>query len=184
MVELEGIILRALENIFNQNPEIARLACQQRSKFEGWLKFELAGALINQSGFARICLEDNYDSNGRSDISLEFHGQKWHIEMKTANANWRIEGVESKTRPITRNMQSIVEDIDVLKQKSKPFRGMAVFCIFPVPERIWKSRIELNNHLQKIEKACDFAEETLIRSANYIQVTSTFGICAFSVAVS
>jgi hypothetical protein len=192
MSSLEGIIQEALKDILQQNLETAKLACQQRAKFEGWLKFELANALFRKHPvFDNVILEDSYVSNGkdssrrRSDISFLFNGNKWYVEMKTANANWRDRDLENLVRPITINMKNIAEDIHVLKRKSMPSHGMSVFCIFPVPDRLWKStREKLNYHLRKIEATCDLAEGTIIRNANYVQIAPTFGICTFAVAVS
>lgn len=83
-----------LKNILLSRKDIALLACQQRAKFEGWLKFELASALYRRFGFEKIIIEDSYTTNGRSDNSFEFDGAKWFIEMKTANTNWRAENLK------------------------------------------------------------------------------------------
>lgn len=178
--EIQGI----LKTILLSRKDVTLLACQQRAKFEGWLKFELASALKEKEGVDRIILEDSYATNGRSDISFEFGGNKWFIEMKTANTNWRADNLENLTRPITRNMDGITEDIIVLREKSAPAHGLAVFCIFPVPNRLWKSpREQLNYHLHRIEEEGKLTQNTLIDNAEYVETTADFGICTFVVEV-
>ena len=174
-----------LRNILLSRKDVAFLACQQRAKFEGWLKFELASALYRSSGFEKIIIEDSYTTNGRSDISFEFDGAKWFIEIKTANTNWRAENLENLTRPVTRNMDGIVEDIIVLREKSAPAHGLAVFCIFPVPDRLWKNtREQLKYHLRRIEETGKLFENTLVDNAEFVATTDTFGICTFVVEVA
>ena len=51
--------------------------------------------------------------------------------MKTANTNFRTDGIVNLSRPITRNIDGIADDISVLRQKSKPAHVLLVFCIFP-----------------------------------------------------
>jgi hypothetical protein len=148
------------------------------------LKFELAAALRSKSGFRNITLEDGYLTTGRSDISFEYNDSKWFVEMKTANTNWRAEDLEKLTRPITRNIHGIIEDIMVLREKCAPSHGLAVFCIFPVPDFLWRNtRHKLNNHLSRIEKDGGLPENTVIDSAEFIEITSNFGICTFALEI-
>jgi hypothetical protein len=179
--EVQGI----LRILLLSRKDVALLACQQRAKFEGWLKFELASALKGKAGFDRIILEDSYATNGRSDISFEYAGNKWFVEMKTANTNWRAENLENLSRPVTRNMDGITEDIIVLREKSTPAHGLAVFCIFPIPDRLWKNtREQLNYHLRRIEEAGKLPQNTLVENAEFVETTADFGICTFAVEVS
>jgi hypothetical protein len=185
MASLSSEIQGLLKNILQSRKDIAYLVCQQRVKFEGWLKIELASALKHKAGFEKITLEDSYATNGRSDISFESGGDKWYIEMKTANTNWRAENLENLTRPITRNIDGIVEDITVLREKSTPAHGVAVFCIFPVPVRLWKNtREQLNYHLRRIEEAGKLPRNTLLDNVEFVETTTDFGICTFAVEIS
>jgi len=185
MTRSSEVIQSSLSEILSTRKDVTLMACQQRAKFEGWLKFELASALARQQGFRQVILEDGYADGGRSDISYCFEGVKWQVEMKTANTNWREEGLEALTRPVTRNMDGIIEDVLVLRRKSAPARGIAVFCIFPVPERLWKNtREQLNFHLRRIEQACQLPVGALTDNATYIETTSAFGICTFIIEVS
>jgi hypothetical protein len=160
------------------------MACRQRAKFEGWLKFELAISLSRQAAFQNITLEDGYPSKGRSDISFVSYGVKWFIEMKTANTNFRADGLENKGRPVTRNMAGIVEDFEVLQKRAKPARGLAVFCIFPVPSRLWGSTIhQLTYHLDHIEHGAGLQPGSLRQDCDYVEVNPEYGICTYVVEV-
>jgi hypothetical protein len=66
----EQTIQLLLRDILRQRKDVALLACQQRAKFEGWLKFELASALNRAAGFENVILEDGYLNGGRSDLSF------------------------------------------------------------------------------------------------------------------
>ena len=171
-----------LKKILLENLAVTRLACQQRAKFEGWLKFELAVALAQQTGFQKIILEDGYNISGRSDISFERNGVKWYIEMKTANTNWRAEGLEKITRPVTRNMDGVSEDIRILRIKAT--HGLAVFCIFPIPSRLWKNtREQLDYHLRRIEETSGLEDGILLQNAQYVEISQEFGVCTFAIEV-
>lgn len=160
------------------------MACQQRAKFEGWLKFELASALAHHSDFTNIILEDGYPKGGRSDLSFISQGAKWYVEMKTANTNWRAEGLENVTRPVTRNIDGIIDDILVLHQKCPPNKGMAVFLLFPVPVILWnKEPDKLTYHLKRIEEDAPISMDTIKNSAEFVQLTEHYGVFTFVIEV-
>ena len=81
----------------------------QRAKFEGWLKFELAACAAGH-GATGVSLEAPYSDSCRCDLAFHFEGRRVMMELKTANTNWRIDGVESSTRPITENIAGVVRD--------------------------------------------------------------------------
>ena len=60
-------------------------ALAQRSKFEHWLKWELISTLFERGYKPRS--EDN-----RHDISFDYSGKRYYLELKTANTNWREVG--------------------------------------------------------------------------------------------
>jgi hypothetical protein len=184
MVPLESEIQDLIRNILERRKDVTYLACQQRAKFEGWLKFELAVMLHQSSDYRNVILEDCYSTNGRSDISFEQDGGKWFIEMKTANTNWRTENIENLHRPVTKNMAGIVEDILVLRENCAPARGMAVFCIFPIPFYLWKiKREKLNYHLSRIESDGMLPQNILIDGVQFVEIGESFGICTLVTAV-
>jgi hypothetical protein len=182
VVSPESEIQGLLRNILVSREDLTYLACQQRAKFEGWLKFELTSALHRSPSFENMILEDCCSTNGRSDISFEYGGIKWFIEIKTANTNWRAEKLENSGQPITRNMDGIVEGIIVLRKKCIPARGVTVFCMFPVPCYLWKNTPEkLSYHLRRVEEAGKLTQNTLIDGAQFVKITDSFGICTFVV---
>ncbi|MGA3086079.1 MAG: hypothetical protein ABSE95_15005 [Thermodesulfobacteriota bacterium] len=181
---LEQNIFVLFNNILANRQDVILLACQQRAKFEGWLKFELASAISNENNFSQVILEDGYTNGGRSDISFLFQGNKYYIEMKTANTNWRAEGLENRSRPVTANMKRIVDDICVLRDKSASAHALLVFVLFPIPDRLWRNtREQLNYHLRHIEESSGLLKDVLINNASYIKVTDDFGICPFVIQI-
>jgi len=136
-------------DILHAHPTVMDVALRQRAKFEGWLKFELAAMAIAQ-GATNLIIEATYDS-GRADLSFRYGGETYFIEMKTPNTNWRIAEVQSKHRPITKNIHAVV--VDAEKLRSCPGRGILVFVLFPVPQqdirwRQYLQRIATDAHLQ------------------------------------
>jgi hypothetical protein len=105
------------------------LAASQRAKFENWLKFELAACAAKQ-GAGELALEPPSGPGSRADLGFTYKRHRYYIELKTVNTNWRMEGVQSKTRPITKNIQGVVDD--VRKLKHCPGRGLVAFVLFPI----------------------------------------------------
>jgi hypothetical protein len=64
------------------------------------------------------------------------------IELKTPNTNYGMSGVENRTRPITKNINSILEDIHKLKVNN--VAGIIAFVLFPVRsgDDQWKVYLE------------------------------------------
>jgi len=136
-------------DILRAHPTVMDVALRQRAKFEGWLKFELAAAVIAH-GATDLVIEATYES-GRADLSFRYGSETYYIEMKTSNTNWRIDGIRTKTRPITKNIRGIIAD--AVKLHSCPGQGILVFVLFPVPQHDlrWQQylpRIATEAHLQ------------------------------------
>jgi len=178
-------VREALKEILVRRQDVIMLAARPKSKFEHWLKFELGVALSAAPGIQNLKLEEPFPrSSERSDLSLEVNGSKWYVELKTANTNWQAQGVEEKTRPITKNISSIISDIEKLRTKCLSSSGIAAFVLFPVPTRIWKHEPEkLLYHLQRIEDACKITKGTLLEEAEFIVLDPEFGIALFVVQV-
>jgi len=68
------------------------------------------------------------------------------IELKTMNTNYRCVGAINKTRPITKNVEKIIEDIEKLKKSKYKYR-MMIFVVFPLPG---VKKPEWISHLDKI----------------------------------
>jgi hypothetical protein len=118
-------VVEALED----HPNLLALAVRQRAKWEGWLKFELA-ARAEREGYGPVSVEAGY-GQGRADVTLHDGHERYDIELKTPNTNWRISGVLEKHRPITKNIAEIVHDARKLTMASA--QGVVCFALFPVP---------------------------------------------------
>ena len=176
--EIQEIIIQKLINRHN----ILLLACSQRSKFEQWLKFELADALACHYGFEDVIIEPPYPSSGMADLKIKGPYDTWYIELKTCNTNWRIVGVQNKTRPITKNINGIIDDFYKLKEKCSPHKGILAFILFPIPVQIWTNdKDKLLQHIDRIESECSLDSGSLMRESKFIEVTSDFGVGVFVV---
>jgi len=78
--------------------------------------------------------------------NIDILADDWAIEIKTINTNYTHPLVKYKSVPITENVDSVLNDIDKLKEKTR-FKNKAVlFIVFPLPEKsmhIWQ-QIHLN----------------------------------------
>jgi len=111
------------------HPDLVALAVRQRAKWEGWLKFELA-ARAGREGHGPVSVEEGY-GQVRADVTFHDRSNRYDVELKTPNTNWRMPGVLAKTRPITMNIAGIVADARKLEQV--PGLGIVCFALFPVP---------------------------------------------------
>ena len=104
--ELNSLIVK----ILNDNEDLVFIAIRQRAKFEGWLKFELLRKLLV---YPDLKVEYPYpnDTNKHSDI----YANKAFIELKTPNTNYQHNKCIQCTRPITKNIKSIIDDINKLR---------------------------------------------------------------------
>lgn len=128
---MQDLILCGIATIIEDNKGLLRIAVRQKAKFEGWLKFELAHYL-EKNNFGPVVVESEVETgNGRSDVTFMHNGKKISVELKTPNANWKTNGVESKTRPITKNIDSIIKD--ALKHNSDSC--VIAFVLFPIPSK-------------------------------------------------
>ncbi|MGI5858743.1 MAG: hypothetical protein ACOX8P_05390 [Tepidanaerobacteraceae bacterium] len=126
---MDQFIRNAILEVLKKHEGILRIAVRQKAKFEGWLKFELANYL-EQNGMDNVEVESKFNNRReRADISFFYHGEAYSLELKTPNTNWRVNGVKSLTRPITKNIESIVKD----EVKLRNSQGIVAFVLFPVP---------------------------------------------------
>jgi len=93
---------------------------RERSKFEGWLKVELIESFSHRG-------VDVVPERDRVDVSVG----SWAIELKTVNTNYRYQGAKNKHRPITKNIDGIVKDIQELRRARRPDKAV-VFVVFPL----------------------------------------------------
>ncbi|WP_028526004.1 hypothetical protein [Runella limosa] len=92
----------------------------RRAKFEGWLKVELIDILVRSGQNALPEIE-------RIDVSFDTVG----IELKTVNTNIRYPNVINTTRPITKNINGVNEDIENLRGTNF-IDKFVVFIVFPI----------------------------------------------------
>ena len=109
---------------------------KERSKFEGWVKVELVDTL--RKHFSDVRPEKN---------TIDICFKDWALELKTVNTNYRFPGVQNKHRPITKNVESVIEDIQNLAKVKLINKGV-VYIVFPVQadDENWMI------HQQKIDK--------------------------------
>lgn len=178
------LIAAILRTIVLNNRDILLIACSQRAKFEGWLKFELANGLRRHNDFRDIFLEKAYAIGKRSDIAYKYGGSEWFVEIKTTNTNWRGTGILNRTRPIKMNIDHVISDIRSLQDLQPMAHGLMVFVIFPVPLRIWEtSRSMLNYHTQRIELEAKLRPGSLAEAVDFISLNESFGVCAYVVPI-
>lgn len=117
--DLAKLIFNEIKPKLENNQGLSIFA-KERAKFEGWLKVELCNSLSKY--FKDVAPERN-----RIDVTFE----NWVIELKTVNTNIRYENVKNKHRPITKNTQGVINDIN--KLKSIDYTNKAIlFVVFPI----------------------------------------------------
>jgi len=137
--EVEGYIRKWILDILEAHKPLVRIVVQQRAKFEGWLKLELAAMAVKQ-GAQQVEVEPFWQNNGKgyhSDLAFRLEGVAYHLELKTPNTSYRLPGVRNKSRPITKNITGIIND--ARKLRSCPAQGVVAFVLFPVKmgDRKW-----------------------------------------------
>jgi hypothetical protein len=126
---MEAVLRSWIVDLLAQRRSLLRIALRQRAKFEGWLKFELA-VVAEQNGAIGVEVEAASGNGYRSDLSFVFEGERYQVELKTPNTNWRMPGVVTCTRPITKNIQDVLIDCDKLRHCDGT--GIIAFCLFPI----------------------------------------------------
>lgn len=148
---MRNILLNFVEEILldNANRKMLLLANKGRNKFEGWFKFELTKKLLAREGINEVSVERKYITNvdGEndektvySDLAFTDGRNQYLVELKTANTSYALDGCNASTRPITDNINSIINDIKKLynariegNEDVTPL-GLSVFICFPLPK--------------------------------------------------
>lgn len=181
MIEIQELENK-LADCLSQRKDVLRLPIKQRAKFEGWLKIELATALANDDRFMNVRLEETYQRSKKADLSFSRAGKRFFMELKTCNTNWRMEEVEERTRPITMNITSVINDIRSLKKLSHPNLGLMVMVLFPVHKKMADAsprdkRLDL--FLERIEEAAGYERGSL--RGMFVQVVGQAGILTYAI---
>ena len=130
-----------MADVLRTHPDVVHLAAKQRAKFEGWFKFELA-ARMARAGVDEVRIEPGgVVPHARHDLSFLWAGERYFVELKTVNTNWRIKGLENRPRPVTKNFNALTKDLHKLAPYGS--RGLMAFVIFPVPpgDARWQSYV-------------------------------------------
>ena len=141
-----------LVNILTSRQDLVFIAIKQRAKFEGWLKFELANELIKL--YSDTCVEKCMSGK----LVDEFSNDSC-IELKTPNTSYRHDGCENRTRPITNNIASIIDDINALKKIGVD--GYIAFIMFPID-----NNGKYKSHIDKIDANVKKSVKTVIKINN------------------
>ena len=158
MTHVHNIVRAWISEVLLSHPGPMAIAMRQRAKFEGWLKFALA-AHAELKGATDVVVEAPISATGvtraRSDISFRWNSVRYDVELKTPNTNWRMPGVEKMTRPITKNINSIVED--ARKANSQDCQPLIAFVIFPVPlgDSRWSKYLDQIGHELQLTLSCE-----------------------------
>jgi len=179
-----ALVRALLRAIHQERLDLLHLAATQRSKYEGWLKFELGAALVTHSKVQHVRFEPPY-AGGKADLTFTHAGRTYFIELKTANTSWRAEGLENRRRPITKNINRIIDDIAKLRRIAPDVGGgLCAFTLFPIPTPIWQEDTrKLDYHLQRIATATDLTLDSLRQHADFVSLTPAFGIGIFVLQV-
>lgn len=157
--ELANFIFKKLEPILENHLGLFIFA-KERAKFEGWLKVELCNIISKK--YKNVVPE-----NKRVDITFS----DWAIELKTVNTNYRYKDVKNKTRPITLNINNILEDIQKLKKSKFKNKGI-LFIVFPLSLVIHKRWLK---HLNRIKEKISDIKFCSIHFKNKISAVIYFG---------
>ena len=141
-----------LVNILTSRQDLVFIAIKQRAKFEGWLKFELANELRQR--YTDTCVE-----KCMSGKLVDVFSNKSYIELKTPNTSYRHDGCENRTRPITNNIASIIDDINALKKIGVD--GYIAFIMFPID-----NNGKYKSHIDKIDANVKNSVKTVIKINN------------------
>jgi len=168
-------VMDALREVLTRRRGVVWLAVKQRAKFEGWLKLELAHAL-KEAGLTDIRLECQYVGKKKADLAFRFEDGCCFIELSMCNTNWRVEGVESATRPITKNVEHVLKDIKKLKMVKEPNLGIALTLFFPVPID-WSAQ-DLLDKVSRIKGGKELLKEPH-NILDTVEVSDGVGVAAF-----
>ena len=116
-------IVAVLNDPFWNRP-IVNIHLPQRAKFEKYLQSVLACRLNNQFPGTEI----EYLLGGKL---IDIYANGTCIELKTPNTNYTIQGITNKVRPITKNIASIINDIQKLRSLNVN-SGVVAFVLFPI----------------------------------------------------
>ena len=164
-------IADTIKKILSKNKDLLEIAFRQRAKFEGWLKFEIA---------------KEFQKSGK-DTKVEYSIAKGHvdlfadnclIELKTPNTSYTCERVDPKTRPITKNVNDIIYDINKLGELRKisedPCYDLFIaFVMFPIDKDEDKNtKSKYIEHVNRIENHIQAQGLQIIKDERTVTINS------------
>ena len=72
----------------------------------------------------------------------------WALELKTSNTNYRYTDIKNKTKPVTKNIISIIKDVIDLRNNKNYNKKTVIFIIFPLS----KTTKAWDQHISTIKK--------------------------------
>ena len=182
MSRMAKLVRQKIVDLIRRRKRLILIAVRHRSKFEGWLQYELAADLESDPMIKNVEPERGYEKKGRCDIACDTNRGTWLIELKTCNTSYRVDGVEPKTRPITMNVNGVIKDIKKLRKGCKSEKGLAAFLFFPVRTTFRdQDRINLDDHLDRIEREAKLHQGLLRRDGEFVNLNQHVGVAVFVV---
>ena len=118
--ELQSVLFHSLVERMGQHKGLAIFA-KRRSKFEEWLKVEVVD-ILERAGYDNVLPEEDR-------IDVTFDGCA--MELKTCNTNYRYKGVRKTIRPITKNVDEVINDLQALDSTDYNLK-ISLFVAFPL----------------------------------------------------
>jgi len=166
-MEIDQLIENTADELISRIHASKALAvfAKRRAKFEGWLKVELVDILLKR-GINGVVPEQ-----GRIDVSFGDVA----IELKTVNTNYRDGIADNLTRPITKNIADLIEDITNHRgAKSAGFKyKYIIYIVFPLDEKDSGWAI----HLKKIEDL--LGESCYVQKFRFDGTENSVGGCLY-----
>ena len=155
-------IADTIESILSSNEDLLEIAFRQRAKFEGWLKFEIAKEFQESGKATKV---EYPIAKGHVDLFAD----NCLIELKTPNTSYTCEGVDPKTRPITDNVNSIISDVDKLRNITEglSYDSFIAFVMFPID-----TNKKYMGHVNKIENHIQAQGLQIIKDEREVTINS------------
>lgn len=122
---MEKIIFDFIDEILKNNSTRLMVPFQQRAKFEGWLKIELAAKLYGK--FSDTTLEYSYPHNKLSHADI--FSNDYYIELKTSDTDCAYNNCVPGRKRFSNNVSAILDDIN--KLCTHRYKGIVAFVLFP-----------------------------------------------------
>jgi len=158
-MSLEKRLFDLIYACLKENRKKLQYPIRQKAKFEGWLKIELFYSiwhkLLDRNQDSEIKLEQSYRHNTKCHCDIFFCTPKKkyvYLELKTINTNYDCNSdlIMKKTKPITKNVRSVIEDANKLEKiKNKEVKKIVAFVVYPLCE---EKLDEWEYHESKINK--------------------------------